>query len=185
MPRVRIWVSIQRCSVEEDADVPVPRTRESVDEAVKVVLLEQVSAHDVEQMEAVPLEIPEKTQLVTQHGVKELFVEENIDVLMSQVMEDTIELVMLIPPRRVQHRMLDVPGVREADGYRDKDEANKVKIEGVEVLKVIPQERKKQHTVERLVDVPVRQIVEETVEVAQGIPQEQAQSRTWSRPWPR
>ena len=46
-----------------------------------------------------------------------------------------------------------------------------VMAEIVEVVRVIPQERVQQRTVEQIVDVPVPQVVEEIVEVVQIIPQ--------------
>ena len=51
------------------------------------------------------------------------------------------------------------------------------RIEIVEVVKVIPQERISERIVEQIVDVPVPQIMEEIVEVVQIIPQERVQNR--------
>ena len=70
-----------------------------------------------------------------------------------------------------REQIADVPGVLEVDAYRDKDEANKAKIEGVEAVNIVPRERLQQHTGEQTVDVPVPQIMEETGRVTRSVPQ--------------
>ena len=45
-------------------------------------------------------------------------------------------------------------------------------------MKVVPQERLRQHTVERIIEVPVPQIVEEIVGVVEHVAQERVQERT-------
>ena len=51
----------------------------------------------------------------------------------------------------------------------------------IEVVRLIPQERVQQHTVEQIVDVPVPQVVEEIAEVVQIIHQERISERIIDR----
>ena len=48
----------------------------------------------------------------------------------------------------------------------------------LETIRIIPQERVQQRTVEQVIDVRVPQVVEQVVEVVKIIPQERIQQRT-------
>ena len=80
--------------------------------------------------------------------------------------EETVEVIQLTPHENV---FLSVSTTKNVNVSGEQD---------VEVVKVVPQERLRQHTVERIIEVPVPQIVEEIVGVVEHDAQERVQERT-------
>ena len=113
---------------------------------VNVMSSERVSEHIVKQIEVIPMpQTIEEIQLVPQDRILERFVEENIDVL----------VIKLVPHERIpEHTVeetIDVP-------------LSQVMEHMTKVAKFICQKRV-------LVELPVPQIQEQTVEVANAVPQ--------------
>ena len=81
---------------------------------------------------------------------------------MSQSMEEIMEVNQLMPPERIQERIVEQTDVPVPHMMK----------KTIERAKHIPQERVQDNTMEHIVDVPVSQIQEETVEVTQRVPQD-------------
>ena len=104
--------------------------------------------------------------LVLQERIQGRIVEEIIEVPVSRMMEETIEVVKRIAQEQVQSYTgeqfvaVPVPWIRE---------------EIRQVTQLVPQKRLSDHVVEQAVDVPSPQIQVQNVEGAKTIPQERLQ----------
>ena len=84
---------IEERTGEDVVDVPVPRTQDQIDEAVKAISRDWVSERIVEAKE----QINEATKVIFPERVSERIVEQIEDVPISQIMEAMREVTTLVP----------------------------------------------------------------------------------------